>query len=102
MSIDYQRDSQNIVTLVIDSPGKTVNLIDGVFTADLHQALDRIAADEPVAGIILSSAKSSFVAGGDIDAFFQMRDPKEIFEFVEKLRRRSAAWKPLASPSLRP
>ena len=83
MSIHYQKDAQNIVTLTVDTDGKTVNLINQTFFDELRQALDRFGADAAAAGVIMTSAKSAFIAGGDIDAIFRMRDPKETFEFVE-------------------
>jgi 3-hydroxyacyl-CoA dehydrogenase/enoyl-CoA hydratase/3-hydroxybutyryl-CoA epimerase len=83
MSIHYEKDAQNIVTLTVDTDGKTVNLINQTFFDELRQALDRFGADAAAAGVILTSAKSAFIAGGDIDAIFRMRDPKATFELIE-------------------
>lgn len=98
MTIHFEKDGETIVTLVLDSPGKSVNLIDQAFIADLQQALDRVAAQESTAGIILTSAKSSFVVGGDVDAFFQMKDAQEIFKFVESLKAQIRRMETLGKP----
>ncbi len=101
MSIKYEKDSQNIVTLTIDTAGKSVNVIDQAFTSDLQQALDGFVADEPTAGIILTSEKKSFVAGGDIDSIFKMSDPELIFNFIEgfkaQVRRLETLGKPVVA-----
>ena len=101
MSIIYEKDNLNIVTLTLDMPGKPVNVINQAFFADLEQALERLASDEPVAGIILVSAKNSFVAGGDIDMIFQLTDPKTTFEIIERfkaqLRRLETLGKPVVA-----
>ena len=86
MSILYEKDNQNIVTLTLDNAGKSVNVIDQAFFADLEQALDKFEADAPTAGIILVSAKNSFVAGADLDMVFQMSDPAATFALIEKFK----------------
>ncbi|HEY9152916.1 MAG TPA: enoyl-CoA hydratase/isomerase family protein, partial [Anaerolineales bacterium] len=86
MSIIYEKDNQNIVTLTFDTPGKPVNVINPEFIAELQQALERFWADESVVGLILTSAKNSFIAGGDIDTIFEMSDPQATFKFVESFK----------------
>ncbi len=83
MTIHYEKDDQNIVTLTIDQPGKPVNVLNEAFFAELQPALERFAADPSAAGLILASAKHTFVAGGDLDAIFQMSDPQATFALVE-------------------
>ncbi len=99
--IIYEKDDQNIVTLTLDTPGKAVNVINQAFFSELEQVLDRFAADEPTAGIILVSTKNSFVAGGDIDMIFQMDDAAATFELVERfktqLRRLETFGKPVVA-----
>jgi 3-hydroxyacyl-CoA dehydrogenase/enoyl-CoA hydratase/3-hydroxybutyryl-CoA epimerase len=101
MSINYEKDNQNIVTLTLDTPGKTVNVINLAFIGDLQQALDQFMADTPTVGIILTSAKASFIAGGDINMIFQLSDPKTTFEFVEhfktQIRRLETQGKPVVA-----
>ncbi|MEY4416419.1 MAG: hypothetical protein RIQ53_3712 [Pseudomonadota bacterium] len=66
-------DAQGIATLTIDQP-RTMNVIDWDFPPALDACLDRIARiqaqarpqDPQVRGLIVTSAKSSFVAGADL------------------------------------
>src|SRR5512143_1002431 len=59
-------DADNVVTLWMDSPGKSVNTCSLQFFGDLAEALDSIERDRP-AGVIFASAKArSFSAGVDL------------------------------------
>src|SRR5438270_12846898 len=73
------KDDQNIVTVLLDGPGKPVNTCSPQLLADLAQALDAIERDKP-AGVIFTSPKpKSFNAGADL---FEIR--KMSRERVEK------------------
>ncbi|MDN5904669.1 MAG: enoyl-CoA hydratase/isomerase family protein [Micrococcaceae bacterium] len=72
-AIREQEDDAGILTWILDAPGRTVNLLDAAFIASMTRRLDaldeRRAADPAsVAGIILTSAKSSFCASADLEA----------------------------------
>jgi 3-hydroxyacyl-CoA dehydrogenase/enoyl-CoA hydratase/3-hydroxybutyryl-CoA epimerase len=68
--IRYQRGSDGVVTLVLDRPGSPVNTMDASFRAALASAVDRLEADRDgeagLVGVIITSAKSTFMAGGDL------------------------------------
>ena len=66
--IRYAVDADGIATLIIDYPGKTMNVIDGDFMNSLSSCIDRVVADANVKGAILTSAKDAFVAGADLIA----------------------------------
>jgi 3-hydroxyacyl-CoA dehydrogenase / enoyl-CoA hydratase / 3-hydroxybutyryl-CoA epimerase len=65
-SISYAVDADGIATLTIDQPGKSMNVIGPEFTDELEAAIGRAAGDASVKGIIVTSGKSSFVAGADL------------------------------------
>lgn len=84
--LTMQKDEQNIVTLTLDMPDRPVNVLnEGLLTA-VSEAIDHIAADEQAKGIILISAKKSWVAGADIDTMFQSRDPQYFFEIAQAMK----------------
>jgi 3-hydroxyacyl-CoA dehydrogenase / enoyl-CoA hydratase / 3-hydroxybutyryl-CoA epimerase len=101
MNIQSLKDEQNIVTLTIDMPGRAVNLINPEFFEALQQALDLLAGDQQVAGVILTSGKNTFIAGGDIDGIYQMTDPAATFQVIESfkavLRRMETCSKPVVA-----
>ena len=64
----WHRDDAGIVTLTMDAPGQSANTMNGAFRADLGAAVERLRGErEAVRGVIVTSAKDSFLAGGDLD-----------------------------------
>ena len=68
-TIQYQKDSNNIVHLILDRPNASANLMDAAFTDDLVAAVSKLKSDD-FAGVIFRSAKSTFFAGGNIDDLY--------------------------------
>jgi len=83
MGFNYEKDDKNIVTVTIDMPGRAQNVINEDFGKGFQEALEKIAAEDDLAGVIITSAKKDFVAGGDIDHLYSQTDPKEVFDGVE-------------------
>ena len=65
-SISYAVDGDGIAILTIDQPGKSMNVIGQDFVDEFEAAIERAAGDASVKGIIVTSGKSSFVAGADL------------------------------------
>ena len=87
-TLDYKQDDRGIVTLTIDIADRSMNVLTPAFMAELDQAIDRIVADESARGAVITSAKSSFIAGADlkelVGVFEQGLDEKAIYEFAGK------------------
>ncbi|KJY43048.1 3-hydroxyacyl-CoA dehydrogenase, partial [Streptomyces sp. NRRL B-1568] len=66
-TIRYERSDCGIVTLVLDDPGQSANTMNAAFTASLAAVADRLEAErETVRGVVFTSAKKTFFAGGDL------------------------------------
>ena len=65
-TIAFAQDAQGIVTLTLDYPGKSMNVIDQSLMDDLRDCIARVAADPAVIGAIVTSGKQAFVAGADL------------------------------------
>lgn len=59
-------DGDGIATLILDQPGRSVNTLGWALVDALEAEVERLAADGVVAGIVVTSAKSSFLAGADL------------------------------------
>jgi enoyl-CoA hydratase/carnithine racemase len=60
--------ADGIAVLTLDDPERAANTMTDAFTTALTDALDRLeAAREDLHGVLLTSAKRSFFAGGDLD-----------------------------------
>ena len=68
-SISYALDAEGIVTLTLDAPGEPVNTMNRQFQQDLGAVVARLEAErEGITGVVITSAKSTFFAGGDLRA----------------------------------
>ncbi len=88
-SIRYQSDEQGVVTLVLDTPGQSVNTMDAAFRADLASIVERLEAERgSIRGVIVASAKRTFFAGGELHALLAVRpeDAAAFFEEVQALK----------------
>ncbi len=67
-TIRYERDDQGVVTLTLDDPNASANTMHRGFQADLVATAQRLRDErDDVTGIILTSAKSTFFAGGNLN-----------------------------------
>lgn len=62
----YEKSADGIVTITMDMPGQPVNTMNDDFRTYLRETVDRLEQEEGLTGVILTSAKSTFFAGGDI------------------------------------
>ncbi|MEU7381774.1 3-hydroxyacyl-CoA dehydrogenase NAD-binding domain-containing protein [Streptomyces sp. NPDC042207] len=66
-TIRWEQDDTGVVTLVLDDPNQSANTMNQAFRDSLAAVADRLEAErESVRGIILTSAKKTFFAGGDL------------------------------------
>ncbi|MGA8988447.1 3-hydroxyacyl-CoA dehydrogenase NAD-binding domain-containing protein [Aeromicrobium sp.] len=82
-----------IVNLVIDDPSQSANTMNQAYADSMAAAVDRlvseIAADgDAITGVIVSSAKKTFFAGGDLKLMVQSTpaDSQRLFDEVEGIK----------------
>ena len=82
-----------IVNLVLDDPNQSANTMNQDYTDSMAAAVDRLAKDiandpESIKGVIISSAKKTFFAGGDLKLMTQATpaDAPKLFENVESIK----------------
>lgn len=104
-AISYSIDADGICTLVMDLPGEKMNTLGPALTDPLEAALRRAMADDAVKGIVLTSGKDSFVAGGDLKQIgrptnlsgMDMAEIAHLFGYLSRLLRwLETAGKPVA------
>lgn len=94
-AIQYEKNTDHIVILTLDSPNQSANTMNSDFRAALEDTVSKLKADAEISGIIFRSAKKTFFAGGDLDeliqaqpehatAFFHMiQDMKAQLRYIE-------------------
>ncbi|AOY88167.1 3-hydroxyacyl-CoA dehydrogenase [Marinobacter salinus] len=66
-TIRYDLGSDQILTLTIDMPGQSANTMNAAFREGLAETVARVKTDlDKIRGIIITSAKKTFFAGGDL------------------------------------
>lgn len=65
-------DDQGLCTLTFDMPGRSQNVFNGDSLAALSAAIEGAVAEPSVRGVVLTSAKQTFVAGADLASLRQM------------------------------
>ena len=96
--INYEKDEQGIVTLTMDMPGRSVNVINEEFGEGFGEVVDRLAAETGLAGVIITSAKKTFVAGAEVDFLYRQTDPAVVFEMVQVMKERQRRLETLGVP----
>ncbi|MEV8124446.1 3-hydroxyacyl-CoA dehydrogenase NAD-binding domain-containing protein [Streptomyces sp. NPDC085944] len=66
-TIRWEQDDTGVVTLVLDDPDQSANTMNQAFRDSLAAVTDRLEAEkDAIRGIIVTSAKKTFFAGGDL------------------------------------
>ncbi|MFJ6943884.1 3-hydroxyacyl-CoA dehydrogenase NAD-binding domain-containing protein [Streptomyces wuyuanensis] len=66
-TIRWEQDETGIVTLVLDDPDQSANTMNQAFRESIAAIADRAEAEkDSIRGIVLTSAKKTFFAGGDL------------------------------------
>ncbi|WP_238009404.1 3-hydroxyacyl-CoA dehydrogenase NAD-binding domain-containing protein [Dactylosporangium sp. AC04546] len=87
--IRWEHGTDGVVVLTIDDPAQSANTMHARFFDALVATVDRLVAErEQITGVILTSAKPTFVAGGDLT---EMRtttaaDAPAVFASVERVK----------------
>ena len=81
-----ERDEDGIVTVTIDQSDRKMNVIGDGFTESFATLIDSFVADESTKGLILTSAKETFVVGADIDSLGKIETPEQAFDLVQDLK----------------
>ncbi|MGC5568979.1 enoyl-CoA hydratase/isomerase family protein, partial [Streptomyces sp. FR-108] len=66
-TIRWEQDDTGVVTLVLDDPNQSANTMNQAFRQSLTAIADRLEAEkDSIRGIVFTSAKKTFFAGGDL------------------------------------
>jgi 3-hydroxyacyl-CoA dehydrogenase / enoyl-CoA hydratase / 3-hydroxybutyryl-CoA epimerase len=68
-----------ILVATMDLPGRPMNVVGDELMEGIHAAVDKLAEDG-VKGMILTSGKADFCAGGDLDRMSKWTTPQQPFE----------------------
>ncbi|MGW5741165.1 3-hydroxyacyl-CoA dehydrogenase NAD-binding domain-containing protein [Amycolatopsis sp. NPDC003861] len=82
-TIRWEQDEDGIVTLTLDDPNQSANTMNADFRESLGVTVDRLEAEKDnITGVVLTSAKKTFFAGGDLNDLIQAK-PEHAVELTE-------------------
>ena len=93
-TIAWDKDADGIVTLTLDDPTGSANVMNEHYKESMHKAvkeLARLVAEDPssVTGVVIASGKKTFFAGGDLKGMITLgpENAGEAFAMVEDVKR---------------
>ncbi|MGW2328723.1 3-hydroxyacyl-CoA dehydrogenase NAD-binding domain-containing protein [Streptomyces sp. NPDC001700] len=89
-TIRWEQGDDGIVTLVLDDPGQSANTMNAAFIGSLDAVAERLEAEsESIRGVIVTSAKKTFFAGGDLKDMIRLGadQAQQVFETNLRIKR---------------
>ncbi|USV99810.1 3-hydroxyacyl-CoA dehydrogenase NAD-binding domain-containing protein [Pseudomonas pergaminensis] len=103
-AIRYEKGQDGIVVLTLDMPGQSANTMNSVYREAMAATVERLEAEkDSLAGVVITSAKKTFFAGGDLNELIKVdkAHAKEFYDSVlvlkGQLRRLETLGKPLVA-----
>ncbi len=79
-------DANGIGLVTIDMPDRAMNVLNPTLTAPFAELVQRLETDAALKGLVITSGKSTFVVGADIDQLTRITSAQEAYELCEALK----------------
>ncbi|OCB30158.1 3-hydroxyacyl-CoA dehydrogenase [Mycobacterium malmoense] len=100
-TIQWDKDADGIVTLTMDDPTGSANVMNEHYKESMHKAVERLVAEkDSVTGVVITSAKKTFFAGGDLKSMINAgpENAGDVFTEVEDIKRDLRALETFGKP----
>ncbi|MFI6079894.1 3-hydroxyacyl-CoA dehydrogenase NAD-binding domain-containing protein [Streptomyces sp. NPDC051217] len=100
-TIRWEQDGTGVVTLVLDDPAQSANTMNQAFRTSVAAVAERAEAEkDSIRGIIVTSAKKTFFAGGDLKDMIKIGpdDAQQAFDAGLAVKRALRAIETLGKP----
>ncbi|WP_017933394.1 3-hydroxyacyl-CoA dehydrogenase NAD-binding domain-containing protein [Nocardioides sp. Iso805N] len=88
-AVQYDIDADGIVTLTLDDPNQSANTMNELYASSMKAAVERLYEEQDtISGVVVTSAKKTFFAGGDLKNMMSAgpEHAAEIFAEVEGIK----------------
>ena len=100
-TIRWDQDSDGVVILTLDDPNQSANTMNEAYRASMAATVDRLEAEkDSITGVVITSAKKTFFAGGDLHDVKRARkeDAPEVATMVRELKSQLRRLETLGKP----
>ncbi|GAA1880422.1 3-hydroxyacyl-CoA dehydrogenase NAD-binding domain-containing protein [Williamsia serinedens] len=88
--IAWEKDADGVVVLTMDDPNQGANTMNDLFQSSLKATVERLEAEkDDITGVVLTSAKKTFFAGGDLKDMTSGRGDKDKVEIATEITNRT-------------
>ena len=71
-TIRWEQDADGVVVLTLDDPSSSANTMNDAYVRSMGETVDRLEREkESIRGVVLTSAKKTFFAGGNLGSLIQ-------------------------------
>jgi len=86
-TIRWEREDDGVVVLTLDDPRQAVNTMNAAYSDSMEAVVGRLEAErDDIAGVVLTSGKKTFFAGGDLNELAAV-DGDDAAAFAARLTR---------------
>jgi 3-hydroxyacyl-CoA dehydrogenase/enoyl-CoA hydratase/3-hydroxybutyryl-CoA epimerase len=88
-AVKYDRGDDGIVVLTLDDPTASANTMNDLYRDSMRDAVDRLYAEkDDVKGVVITSAKKTFFAGGNLKSMLAATpdDAEQVFALAEGIK----------------
>jgi 3-hydroxyacyl-CoA dehydrogenase/enoyl-CoA hydratase/3-hydroxybutyryl-CoA epimerase len=103
-AIRWDKGDDGIVVLTLDAPGQSANTMNDLYKRSMAETVARLEAEkDDLVGVVITSAKKTFFAGGDLNDLIAARpeDAQRVFEnsneIKDSLRRLETLGRPVVA-----
>ncbi|CAJ1496588.1 3-hydroxyacyl-CoA dehydrogenase NAD-binding domain-containing protein [[Mycobacterium] burgundiense] len=83
-TIAWDKDADGIVTLTLDDPTGSANVMNEHYKESMHKTVERLVAEQDsITGVVIASAKKTFFAGGDLKGMMNVGPEDAAASFAE-------------------
>ncbi|WP_347354681.1 3-hydroxyacyl-CoA dehydrogenase NAD-binding domain-containing protein [Intrasporangium sp.] len=100
-TIRWEQDADGVVVLTLDDPSQSANTMNAAYVASMRAAVDRLVAErETVTGVVVTSAKKTFFAGGDLNDMYAAgpADAQRLYDTVTEIKAQLRTLETLGRP----
>ena len=84
--INIEDCGEGVHAIVFDRPDSPHNFMNREVVDELHEAVTNLAADAGVKGVVIASAKKSFLVGGDLKELQALKGPADAASIIETVQ----------------